>query len=692
LGATWDGEGVNFTLFSEHAEQVELCLFDRPNAGAETDRIPVLERTNSVWHVYLPDVRPGQLYGYRVYGPYDPNAGHRFNPAKLLSDPYAKGLSGPVRWDDAVFGYQHDHADGDLSRDDRDSSAYMPKSIVVDTAFTWGEDRPPRTPWGRTVIYEAHVKGMTARHPSVPEHLRGTYLGLASDAILEHLDALGVTAVELMPVHHAVTEHHLATRGLTNYWGYNTLGFFAPDARYGTGAMGEQVNEFKTMVKALHRAGMEVILDVVYNHTAEGNHLGPTLSFRGIDNASYYMLDPQRPRHYRDFTGTGNTLNMGHPQAMQLMMDSLRYWVREMHVDGFRFDLAPALARSLYESHRLGWFFDVIQQDPILAEVKLIAEPWDVGEGGYHVGRFPPGWAEWNGRYRDTVRKFWRGDDGHLADLGYRVAGSSDLYNHRGRSPHASINFVTSHDGFTLNDLVSYAHKHNEANGEDNRDGDDANWSHNWGVEGPTDRVETRRLRDRMKRNFLATLAFSQGVPMLSHGDEIGRTQGGNNNGYGQDNETAWVDWDMDARDRDLLAFVREIMRIRHANPVFRRRSFFQGRPSTDGMRDVTWLGPSGEEMTEAEWTDPAGRVLGMLVNGEATEEVDERGRPIMGDTVILLINGGETARAFALPGGPRPGTWMEQINTGRSETRRKIAVGAFQVAPRSLVLLKWDE
>jgi glycogen operon protein len=692
LGATWDGEGVNFAVFSEHATDVQLCLFENRDDDSEVERISMSQRTNMVWHVYLADARPGQLYAYRVSGPYEPQRGHRFNPAKLLIDPYAKAINGDLRWDNAVFGYTVGDPNQDASLDPRDSAPFVPKCVVVDTAYTWGDDRPPRVPWNHTIIYECHVKGMTMSHPGVPDRLRGTYLGLASDPIVEHLTKLGVTTLELLPVHHHVTEHHLAEMGLRNYWGYNTVGFFAPDVRYATGGLGQQVAEFKTMVKVLHGSGIEVILDAVYNHTAEGNRLGPTLFLRGVDNVSFYGLDPNNPREYLDFTGTGNTLNMQNARAMQLMMDSLRYWVQEMHVDGFRFDLAPALARELYELDRLQGFFDFIQQDPVLSQVKLIAEPWDVGPGGYQVGNFPGGWAEWNGKYRDTVRQFWRGDDGQLADLGYRLAGSSDLYNHRGRSPHASVNFVTCHDGFTLQDVVSYAQKHNEANGDDNRDGTDANWSANWGVEGTTGSLPVVRIREQLKRNFLATLAFSQGVPMLSHGDELGRTQRGNNNAYCQDNDITWVDWDLDAEARELLAFTRRVFALRLANPVFLRRSFFSGGPaSSGGVRDVTWLRPEGGEMTEPDWRSPKHRVLGMLLHGEATDEMDERGRLIQGDTVLLLMNAGARARVFTLPEMNGPGDWHFLVHTARQTPPRVVRGRGVRVLPHSLALLSYQ-
>jgi glycogen operon protein len=682
---------VNFAIFSEHATAVDLCLFYHRDDPVETICIPLREQTNNVWHAYLPGARPGQLYGYRVHGPYEPNSGHRFNPAKLLFDPYAKAITGPVRWNDSLFGYIPGDPKEDLSRDDRDSSQHLPKCVVIDSAFTWGDDRPPATPWSRTVIYECHVRGLTNRHPEVPDELRGTYLGLASEAIIDHLLKLGVTAVELMPIHHKLTERHLVERRLTNYWGYNTIGFFAPDPRYATQSLGQQVNEFKMMVRTLHSVGIEVILDVVYNHTGEGNHLGPTVAFRGIDNRSYYHLDPQNPRYYVDFTGTGNTLNMLNARAMQLMMDSLRYWVQEMHVDGFRFDLAPAMARELYEVGRLAWFFDIIQQDPVLSRVKLIAEPWDLGPGGYQVGNFPTGWTEWNGRYRDAVRRFWRGDRGQLAELGYRLSGSSDLYSRAGRNPYASINFVTCHDGFTLQDLVSYEQKHNEANGEENRDGADDNYSRNWGLEGPSNAVKITRIRERMKRNFMAMLAFSQGVPMISHGDEMSRTQGGNNNAYCQDNEVTWLDWELDDRQRAFLDFSRKVFEIRAANPVLRRRTFFHGGPvGENGPKDLTWLRPDGQEMSDDDWNDPENRVVGMLIDGEATDAVDERGYPIKGNTLLLLLNASTRSRFFTMPHMNEPGVWRELAATTLRGPQKAKASGA-QLVAQSLLLLRYE-
>jgi glycogen operon protein len=657
---------VNFALWSEHATAVELCLFDAGDPRRETHRIPVQARTDQVWHVFVPLARPGTLYGYRVHGPYAPAAGHRFNPAKLLLDPYARAIAGRLEWSDALFGYRPGDAPEDLHPDERDSAPAMPRSVVVDPAFDWQDDRLLRTPWHRTVIYECHVKGLTARHPDVPPELRGTYAGLASPPALEHLGHLGITAVELLPVHHSVREKALADRGLTNYWGYNSIGFFAPDARYSaSGVLGGQVREFKTMVRALHQAGIEVILDVVYNHTAEGNHLGPTLCFRGIDNASYYRLVAEDRRHYMDYTGCGNTLNMTHPRTLQLLMDSLRYWVLEMHVDGFRFDLAAALARELHDVDRLSAFFDVIHQDPVISQVKLIAEPWDLGAGGYQVGNFPVGWAEWNGKFRDTVRRFWKGDWGQVAELGYRLTGSSDLYEAGGRRPHASVNFVTCHDGFTLADLVSYNAKHNAANGEDNRDGTDDNLSWNCGVEGPAADPAIRALRERQMRNFLVTLGLAQGVPMLAMGDEVGRTQAGNNNAYCQDNALSWFPWPVPRAAARQLEFTRRLLRLRQAHPVFHRRTFFQGRRiHGSAVKDLSWFRPDGKEMTEDEWRDGATRCLGLRLAGDAIEEVDETGAPIVGDTFLLLLNAGVDETPFLLPAHRARVRWALVLDT----------------------------
>jgi isoamylase len=691
LGATWDGEGVNFALFSENATGVELCLFDSPDGATESHKIPMRERTDQVWHCYLPDVRPGQLYGYRVHGPYEPARGHRFNPANLLIDPYAKAISGTIRWSDALFAYKVGSPRQDLEINPDNSAGGVPKSVVINTAFVWGHDRPPRIPWNRTVIYECHVKGMTVRHPDVPEHLRGTYLGLCYDTMLDYFLALGVTAVEILPVHQFAVDRLLAERGLTNYWGYNTIGFFAPDVRYATSGRGLQVHEFKSMVKTFHSVGIEVILDVVYNHTAEGNHLGPTLSLRGIDNRAYYRLMPDDLRYYVDFTGTGNSLNMQHPRTLQLIMDSLRYWVTEMHVDGFRFDLAPVLARELWEVNRLSTFFDVIHQDPVLSRVKLIAEPWDVGPGGYQVGNFPVRWAEWNGKYRDAVRHFWRGDPGHVAEMASRLAGSSDLYRPSDRSAYASINFVTAHDGFTLRDLVSYEQKHNEENGENNQDGHNENISRNWGVEGETDDPAVLEIRRRQMRSFLATLVLSQGVPMLSHGDEIGRTQRGNNNAYCQDNEVTWMDWDLEDWQQELLEFTRRLIAIRQASPVLRRRHFFTGQVvGHGGLKDVTWLAPGGTEMTDADWRNAGNHALGMLIHGEATDETDARGRPIKGDTMLLLLNAGAHPVHFRLPAIDEPGQWLELTDTARRELRTFRRQQGVTLEPYSVVLLRF--
>ena len=690
-GATWDGEGVNFAIFSEHATAITLCLFDGPDDAVERQRIPLRWRTDLIWHAYLPDVRPGQLYGYRVDGPYEPASGHRFNAHKLLLDPYAKAISGAIRWDDSLYGYTIGHADEDLSFDERDSAGAMPKCIVIDPSFSWGGDRRPAVPWNRTVIYECHVRGMSMRHPAVPPELRGSYLAMAYDPVLEHLESLGVTAVELMPVHQFVADRSLVDRRLTNYWGYNSIAYLAPHVGYAT-AGGQQVYEFKSMVKTLHRAGIEVILDVVYNHTGEGNHLGPTLSLRGIDNAAFYRLEPDDLRHYMDFTGTGNSLNMLHPRTIQLIMDSLRYWVLDMHVDGFRFDLAPVLARELYEVNRLGTFFDIIQQDPVLSQVKLIAEPWDVGPGGYQVGNFPVGWAEWNGRYRDCVRRFWRGDSGLLPELASRLSGSSDLYEATGRNTYASVNFVTAHDGFTLHDLVTYEQKHNGANGEDGQDGTDQNFSRNWGHEGPADSPRIDRVRERMKRNLMATLVFSQGVRMILGGDETGRTQLGNNNAYSQDNEISWLDWDLSPADREFLAFTRRALKQFRQHSVLRRRSFFRGRRADSGIRDVMWIRPDGAEMADEDWADPENRVLGMLLPGEATDEVNARGRPIRGRTLLLLLNGGARSRAFVLPKWERPGEWEELLNTGKPSSTGPVRRPALNLVAHSLMLLGFVE
>ena len=689
LGASWDGEGVNFALFSESAQKVELCLFDQ-FGRREIHRVLLREQTDQVWHCYLPEARPGLLYGYRVHGPYEPTKGFRFNRNKLLLDPYAKQIQNSLKWHDSHFGYRVGHRNEDLSFDRRDSAPGMLKAVVVDPAFTWGADRPPHTPWHRTIIYEVHVKGFTIRHPEVPAGLRGTYAALATAPVIDHLTQLGVTAVELMPVHTFVDDRHLIERGLRNYWGYNSIGFFAPEPRYcPTGT----INDFKTMVKTLHSARIEVILDVVYNHTAEGNHLGPTLSFRGIDNPAYYRLVPDDPRYYMDYTGTGNTLNMRHPRVLQLIMDSLRYWVLEMHVDGFRFDLAATLARELHEVDRLGAFLDIIHQDPILSQVKLIAEPWDLGEGGYQVGKFPVGWAEWNDKYRDVVRSYWKGDGGLIGELAYRITGSSDLYARSGRKPYASINFVTAHDGFTLHDLVSYNSKHNEANGEENRDGSDNNRSWNCGVEGPTDDPEVNRLRARQKRNFVATTLLSQGVPMLLAGDEIGRTQAGNNNAYCQDNEISWVDWTPEHMDLDTLGFVRQLIALHKEHAVFRRRKFFQGRKIKGAeIKDIVWLRPDGEEMTDEEWNQDFARCLGVALSGAVIDEVTERGQRVKDENFLLLMNAHFEEIHFTLPAPPLGAGWIALIDTSCqiSGDANRFFVGrsSYPLQARSLALL----
>jgi glycogen operon protein len=688
LGATWDGSGANFALFSENAEAVDLCLFD---ADGTEQRVRLTEQTDLVWHCYLPDVRPGQRYGYRVHGAYEPERGHRFNPNKLLIDPYAKRIAGTVRWDDSLFGYRIGAHD-DAEPDDRDSASFTPKSVVINQAFVWGGDAPPRTPLDRTLIYEVHVKGFTKLHPDVPDELRGTYAGMGSAPAIDYLTALGVSAVELLPVHQHVTDRHLVERGLANYWGYNTIGFFAPDVRYS--ATEEPVSEFKTMVKRLHDAGIEVILDVVYNHTGEGNHLGPTISFRGVDNAAYYRLNPEDRRYYVDYTGTGNTLDATSPKVLQLIMDSLRYWVTEMHVDGFRFDLASALARELHDVDKLGSFFDIIHQDPVISQVKLIAEPWDVGPGGYQVGNFPVGWAEWNGKYRDTVRRFWKGVGEHAAELGYRLSGSSDLYAGSGRRPHASVNFITAHDGFTLNDLVSYEEKHNEANGENNRDGDDNNESMNFGVEGETNDEAVIEAREKQKRNTLATLLLSHGVPMLLGGDELGRTQRGNNNSYAQDNEISWYDWELGRRQRQLLAFTRSLIRLFRTHPVLRRRRFFQGRQIRGSrVKDLTWFAPDGSEMTDEQWAGPGVRTLGVQYAGDAIEERGPRGERIVDDTLLVIFNADERPVGFTLPNHEAARRWelvFDTIHPTFAGAHGEFDGGStYRVAERSVVCLR---
>ena len=691
LGATWDGWGTNFALFSEVAERVELCLFGE-GADADTEQhIELTEVDGFVWHAYLPGIGPGQRYGYRVHGPYDPRRGLRCAPEKLLLDPYGKALQGDVLWDASLFDY---HFSDPRSRNTANSAPWMPKNVVINPFFDWSDDRAPRTPYHETVIYEAHVRGLTLRHPDVPEPQRGTYAALAHPSVIEHLQRLGVTAIELMPVHQFITEQALASRGLTNYWGYNTIGFLAPHNRYASmGQHGEQVGEFKAMVKALHEAGIEVILDVVYNHTAEGDHMGPTLSFRGIDNCSYYRVSDDEPWRYLDYTGCGNSLNARNPHALQLVMDSLRYWVLEMHVDGFRFDLAAALARELHDVDRLSTFFDLVHQDPVVSQVKLIAEPWDVGEGGYQVGNFPPLWTEWNGKYRDTVRDFMIGRPATMPEFASRLTGSSDLYATSGRRPVASVNFVTCHDGFTLTDLVSYNHKHNEANGEGNRDGNNDNRSWNCGAEGPTSDPAIMELRGRQARNFLVTLFLSQGVPMLTAGDEMGRTQRGNNNAYCQDNDISWVDWGLADTERDLLQFTRMLSALRREHPVFRRRRFFRGNPvSGPGEAgDIMWLTPGGEEMTQSDWAAGYAKSLAVFLNGEAISEPDPRGERISDDRFLLLFNAHSEPITFTLPDANFAAAWEVVIDSSSTENAGDtwLPGGELKVAARAITVLQ---
>jgi len=694
LGATWDGAGTNFALFSEVAEAVELCLFDSDGdwPGTET-KIALTEVDGFVWHGYLPDVGPGQRYGYRVHGPYTPAWGHRCNPAKLLLDPYGKAVDGQVRWHEAVFGYRFDDPS---SPSTTDSAPFMPVNVVINPFFDWGDDRAPRTPYHETVIYEAHVRGLTMRHPALPEAERGTYAGLAHPAVLEHLTGLGVTAVELMPVHQFVSERDVVDRGLVNYWGYNTIAFLAPHNGYAAARQpGGQIAEFKAMVKALHDAGIEVILDVVYNHTAEGDHRGPTLSFRGIDNSAYYRLSEHDKQYYLDYTGCGNSFNVRSPHALQLIMDSLRYWVLEAHVDGFRFDLASALARELHDVDRLSTFFDLVQQDPVVSQVKLIAEPWDVGEGGYQVGNFPPLWSEWNGKYRDAVRDFWRGRSAALPEFASRLSGSSDLYETSGRRPVASINFVTCHDGFTLTDLVSYNTKHNQANGEDGRDGSDDNRSWNCGAEGSTSDPGITALRARQRRNFLATLFCSQGVPMVLAGDELGRTQDGNNNAYCQDNDLSWVDWDMAETNADLLEFTRVLSALRRDHPVFRRRRFFRGKPAGDGyLADIAWLTPSGQEMSDDDWATPYARAMTVFLNGDAITEPDPHGEQVRDDSFLVMLSAGREALEFTVPNRKFGECWAVVLDTGvgaaGQDGSRELRPGErLQVTGASMVVLR---
>ncbi|OBB70527.1 glycogen debranching enzyme GlgX [Mycobacterium sp. 852014-52144_SCH5372336] len=689
LGATYDGTGTNFAVFSEAAEKVELCLFDAD--GTET-RITLPENDAFVWHGFIPNIEPGQRYGYRVHGTYDPPSGQRCNPNKLLLDPYSKAIDGNFDWNQSLFSYNFGDPD---SRNDDDSAASMPKSVVINPYFDWGNDRPPDYEYADSVIYEAHVKGLTQTHPDIPENIRGTYSAVAHPVIIEHLQSLGVTAIELLPVHHFANDSTLIDKGLSNYWGYNTIGFLAPDSKYSSSPNpGGQVQEFKAMVRALHEAGIEVILDVVYNHTAEGNHLGPTLSMRGIDNGAYYRLVEDDKRYYMDYTGTGNSLNVGHPHSLQLIMDSLRYWVTEMHVDGFRFDLASTLAREFYDVDRLSTFFELVQQDPTVSQVKLIAEPWDVGPGGYQVGNFPPQWTEWNGKYRDTVRDYWRGEPATLDELAYRLTGSADLYEQTGRRPVASINFVIAHDGFTLRDLVSYNEKHNEANGEDNNDGESHNRSWNCGAEGPTDDPEINALRSRQQRNFLTTLLLSQGVPMIAHGDELGRTQQGNNNVYCQDNELSWIDWS--DPDTDLMEFTRKVSALRAAHPVFRRRRFFSGRPvrqrGGDGLPDIAWFAPDGSEMSDEDWETGYAKSIAVYLNGNGIPDRDVRGQRIVDDSFVLCFNAHYEPIDFVMPEKKFGDSWIAVIDTAADDGDEPTPVEAgqkVQVAARSVLVLQ---
>jgi isoamylase len=701
LGATWDGMGVNFALFSENADAVDLCLFDSADATEESHRIRLPEYSDHVWHGYFPDLRPGQLYGYRVSGPWDPLNGHRFNPNKLLVDPYAKSIVRLEKWDDALFGYQiptpgrtSTYADADLIMNTHNSAPYAPLGAVVDPSFPWGDDRPLKTPWHKTIIYEAHVKGLTMLYEKVPENIRGTYAALGSSAVIEHLKSLGITAIELLPIHHHVDDHFLVQKGLKNYWGYNTLTYFAPDFRYSSkqASPEDPIREFKTMIRSLHAAGIEVILDVVYNHTCEGNHMGPTFNFKGVDNACYYKQLDGMPRYYMDYTGCGNTLNVNHPRVLQLIMDSLRYWVLEMHVDGFRFDLAASLGRDTHFVDKLGSFFDIIHQDPVLCQTKLIAEPWDLGEGGYQVGNFPVLWTEWNGKYRDAIRRYWKTDSATMSEVATRLAGSSDLYSER--DPHASINFLTSHDGYTLHDLVSYNDKHNEANGENNNDGDNHNNSWNCGVEGPTDDVSIRALRFRQKRNLIATLLFSLGVPMLAAGDELSRTQKGNNNAYCQDNPLSWINWKLDEEERRFLDFVKDVIRIRKENPVFQRRKFFLGQMSKySSTKDVVWYNPKGQEITEEDWENPNLLWIGALFNGSALNEMDEKGTSIYGDSFLMLLNSDYRSVAFHMPRSKQGDCWELTLDTSQELADEEAGIfhgeNLYNLRGRSLALLR---
>lgn len=688
LGATWDGFGTNFALFSAHAEKVELCLFDR-SGQREIERIELPEYTDQVWHGYLPDVTPGQLYGYRVYGAYDPSNGHRFNPNKLLIDPYAKRLFGPLRWTDAHCGYRVGSSRDDLSFDKRDNARYMPKGVVIDRAFTWAEDRRPNTPLAETVVYETHVRGFTMRHPDIPEAMRGTFAGMSTPAAIEYLRALGITAVEFLPIHAYTNDRFLVDKGLSNYWGYQTLNFFAPETRYLQSGV---LSEFKSMVKRFHDAGIEVLLDVVYNHTGEGNQMGPTLSFRGIDNASYYRLIPENRRFYINDTGCGNTVNISHPRVLQMVMDSLRYWATEMHVDGFRFDLASVLGRESYGFDQGSGFFDAIRQDPVLNRVKMFAEPWDIGPGGYQVGNYPPGWSEWNDRYRDTVRRYWRGDEGRLPELASRFTASSDLYRKMGRRPAASLNFITAHDGFTLHDLVTYSHKHNEANGEHNLDGHHENFSTHHGVEGETADPAITALRRRQVRNMLATLLLSQGVPMILAGDEIGHSQKGNNNAYCQDNEISWIDWaGVDIEDEALLAFTRRLIALRRDQPALRRPHWLIGHDNTpNGIKDVLWFTPAGHEMQVGDWHVPYARSIGVFLNGTSLQHRAADGRPVLADSLYVILNANHGPIDFTLPDIGLPGRWHRLLDTAEPEMVRdgaRLAGTVFRAIDRSVAV-----
>ncbi len=691
LGATWDGEGVNFALYAENATGVELCLFKSESDKSESSKITIDERTHQIWHVYLPDVKPGQLYGYRVSGPYEPENGHRFNANKLLMDPYAKAIAGTIEWHNALYGYEIGHPDGDLSFSELDSAPYIPKSIVIDNGFDWGNDKAPKIPYHETVIYEAHVKGFTRLNPDIPENIRGTYAAIGHPVTIKYLQELGITAIELMPVHQFVNDQILVEKGLNNYWGYNTIGFFAPDVRYsGKSETGGQVQEFKQMVKELHKARIEVILDVVYNHTGEGNELGPTLSFKGIDNSSYYRLVEDNKRHYMDYTGTGNTLNAMLPSVLRFIMDSLRYWILEMHVDGFRFDLAATLARELHEVNRLSGFFDIIYQDPVISQVKLIAEPWDIGEDGYQVGNFPAGWGEWNGKFRDCIRDYWRGADSMLGEFAQRFTGSPDLYQDNYRKPTASVNFLTAHDGFTLNDLVSFNEKHNEANGEDNKDGESNNRSWNCGIEGPTDDEAVLQLRKKQKRNLLTTLFLSQGVPMLVAGDEFGRTQQGNNNAYCQDNEISWVNW-KDA-DKDLLKFTQRLIHFHNTHPAFRRRKWFQGQPiKGKGLEDIAWFLPEGTEMSDENWNHDFAKSLGVFLNGKGLHYVGPKGEKIVDDNFYMIFNAHHEALDYQIPEKIHGKPWTKVLDTSEDnmEEQGLNEQETICVQGRSIVLLQ---